>query len=255
MTDDIYASVRSLVRDDRHQEAVALSANRDTKAVTDAQLHLRWAALLEEMGLMDGAVVELNLAIRDDPHEESAYKRLAEIYLDQGNPEKAARCWAALMARKPPGASEYRELGRIWEEAGNYEKALELYREGEEKTGDDGFKGLIRSLDFVKQEEAEDFAVEKADQIVPAQHNLVTFTVLFASREGVHARQWASPTGETGYTPVHEPLTLKVAENHILGNMTLGVYPVRMDNTVHFIAFDLDLPKFVINKTIKSKSL
>jgi hypothetical protein len=69
----------------------------------------------------------------------------------------------------------------------------------------------------------------------------------------VYARQWASPTGETGYTPVQEPLTLKVAENHMLGNYTIGVYPVRLDNTVNFLAFDFDLAKFAVRKAITSQ--
>jgi len=61
------------------------------------------------------------------------------------------------------------------------------------------------------------------------------------------------PHRESGYTPIQEPLTLKVAENHILGNHTVGVYPVRLDNTVNFIAFDLDLAKFAVQRAITSQ--
>jgi hypothetical protein len=82
---------------------------------------------------------------------------------------------------------------------------------------------------------------------------LVTFLSLFSGREGVYARQWVSPTGESGYTPIQEPLTPKVAENHILGNHSVGVYPVRLDNTVNFIAFDLDVAKFALNRAITSQ--
>lgn len=246
---------RELARLGRTEDAASLAKARDTKAINDPSVHLQWADLLEELGLIDEVIVELNLAIRDGPEEVGTYRRLAEIYMDQGNPDRAARCWSALIGRNPGEPSFYKELGKILEESGSYEKALEIYRTGAAKTGDEKFNALIRSMDFVKAEEAGEAPVEKADQILPTQHHLVTFTALFAGREGVYARQWASPTGETGYTPVHEPLTLKVAENHILGNMTVGVYPVRIDNTVNFIAFDLDLPKFVIGKTIRSKEL
>lgn len=91
--------------------------------------------------------------------------------------------------------------------------------------------------------------------MLPQPHHLVTFLSLFGGREGVYARQWVSPTGESGYTPVEEPLTPKVAENHLLGNFTAGVYPVRMDNTVNFIAFDFDLAKFAVKKAITSQRL
>lgn len=245
----------SLLRTGEKDRTMALAQSRDTKSIQDPTLHLGWADVLEELGLIDGAIVELNLAIRDDPENEIPYRRLSEIHLDQGNPAKAARCFSALIARKPSEPIHYRELGRIQEDSGEYEKARETYQTALEKTRDESFRALIRSLDFLKQAEPESVTIEEVDQIVPAQHHLVTFTTLFAGRKGVYARQWARPTGETGYTPVHEAFTLKIAENHILGNMTVGVYPVRLDNTVHFIAFDLDLPKFVINKTISSKSL
>jgi len=254
-TETLYRQIQILFQKDQVEQAVSLAKQRDTKTKNDPALHIRWADLLEQLGLIDDMITELNLAIRDDPDKEETYGRLSEVYLDQGHHDRAARCWWALLKKNPKKAAYYKELGRILEEAGDYEKALKYYKAGYDKTGDETFKTLIQSLDFLASEEHVEEAVETPDQIIPAQHNLVTFTTLFAGREGIYARQWASPTGETGYTPVREPLTLKVAENHILGNLTAGVYPVRLDNTVNFIAFDLDLPKFMVKKTITRESL
>jgi len=64
-----------------------------------------------------------------------------------------------------------------------------------------------------------------------------------------------SSTGESGYTPIHEPFTLGVAKNHLMGNHTIGLYPLRMDNTVCFIAFDIDIAKFFLSKAITNKRL
>jgi hypothetical protein len=72
---------------------------------------------------------------------------------------------------------------------------------------------------------------------------VVRFHHLFSGRENVYARQWAAEGGEGGYTPVREPLTVAAARNHLLGNITVGVYPVRLDNTVTFFAFDIDIRK------------
>jgi len=59
----------------------------------------------------------------------------------------------------------------------------------------------------------------------------------------VYARQWAGEGGQGGYTPVREPLTVAVARNHLLGGITVGAYPVRLDNTVTFFALDIDIRK------------
>jgi len=156
--------------------------------------------------------------------------------------------------RRPGDADAYAGWGEALKEAKEFQKAKEVYEKGLEKTADPRFKALLRELGFLQAPEKPEEDPGRPEQIVPEQHHLVTFTTLFAGREGVYARQWVSPTGESGYTPVEEPLTMKVAENHILGNFTVGTYPVRLDNTVNFVAFDLDLAKFAVRKHITSES-
>ena len=39
---------------------------------------------------------------------------------------------------------------------------------------------------------------------------------------------------------MHQPFTIERAEVHLMGNETLGVYPLLADNTSHFIAADFD---------------
>jgi hypothetical protein len=206
------------------------------------------------MGLVDEAILELNLARRDDPDHLETCARLAELYLDQGLPLQAAHLWSGLAQRRPQDPRAYQELGRVLEEAKDFAKALEVYRQALEKTADPRFQGLIKNLDFLQESGEPPAPPPQTEQLLPQPHHLVAFTTMFAGREGVYARQWVSPTGESGYTPVHEPLTLKVAENHILGNYTIGVYPVRLDHTVNFIAFDLDVAKFALRRAIASQS-
>ncbi len=54
--------------------------------------------------------------------------------------------------------------------------------------------------------------------------------------------------GQGGYTPVHEPLTPAVIRNHLLGNFTAGVYPIRLDGTATFFAVDLDIDKQALRR-------
>jgi len=248
--------VKALLEQGLKDDARALAKSRDTRNLHDANLHRRWADLLEEMGLVEEVVLELNLALRDDPAQEDAIRRLAEIYLDLSQPQKAAHLYSQMASRQPRDPRLYQDWGQALEEAGDYRQALSVYQEAKEKTGDGRFEGLIKNLGFLEEAVQEALATApQAQQLLPQPHQLVVFTSLFAGREGMYARQWVSPNGDTGYTPVNDPLTLKVAENHILGNYTVGVYPVRLDNTVNFLAFDFDLANFALRRALTNRRI
>jgi hypothetical protein len=247
------ALVRDRISEGKIDEAVELSAQRATRDVRDHDVHVAWADALEELGLMDDVILELNLAIRDDPERLEVYRRLGEVFLDQGQPQRAVKVYSALVSKAPSAADHYIGLGEAYKDAKDFEKARETYKDAFEKTGDPRFKGLIRDLGFLDGDQgAPEERTPAVFPVAPTPHQLVTFTALFAGREGVHARQWVSPTGESGYNPVEEPFSPKVAENHILGNYTVGVYPVRLDNTVNFVAFDFDASKFAVRNAISN---
>ncbi len=251
---DSILEVGELLAEGLLDQAIALAKERQTRSIHDHELHVAWADVLEEMGLVDDVILELNLAIRDDPNRLEIYPRLAEIFMDQGQAHRAAKVYSALIEREPQEPKHYEGLAQALKEAKEFDKAREVYRTALEKTGDSRFNALIRDLGFLDAVEERPETESQSVQILePQQHHLVTFVTLFSGREGVYARQWVSPTGESGYTPIQEPLTLKVAENHIIGNYTIGVYPVRLDNTVNFIAFDLDVAKFAVSKAISSQ--
>ncbi|MBW2043171.1 MAG: tetratricopeptide repeat protein [Deltaproteobacteria bacterium] len=235
--------------------AASIAHHRDTRRVCNAELHLAWADLLEELGMIPEAVEELNLAVRDDPDGEAAVHRLSEIYLDQNRPDKAAQLWERLVQRHPENPEYRLKFGRALLEAREYPRAREVLEQAHKETADPRISAHLRELHFLEDEKGSENTPEPTDAhpMAPTQNQLVVFTSLFSGREGVHARQWLSPSGEAGYTPVQEPFTPKVAENHILGNITVGIYPVRLDNTVNFIAFDLDLAKFAVRAAITKK--
>jgi hypothetical protein len=89
-------------------------------------------------------------------------------------------------------------------------------------------------------------ATDEPDDEAPAGEftdgDVVRFVHLFAGRENVHARQWVGAGGETGYAPVREPFTVQVARNHLLGGITVGIYRLRLDDTVTLFARDVDIP-------------
>ncbi len=247
--------VRAAIARGNEDEASLLARGRVTREIVDSSFHLDWSDLLESLGLVDDLIQELNLAIRDDAGNQKAYERLAEIHLDQGQPKKAARVWSELIRLAPDRPAYYVGCGQALEEASEFEKAKEVYDAGKRDTKDPCFDGLIRNLGFLDEPEVPSTASSLPETLLPKPHHLVSFQSLFGGREGVYARQWVSPTGESGYTPVQEALTPKVIENHILGNLTIGIYPIRLDNTVNFVAFDFDMANFAVKKTISNKRL
>jgi hypothetical protein len=257
INDPTLSQVRAALDAGLTDEALNTAKARQTRDTVNPDLHLNWADILEELVLPDDVIFELNLALRDDPDRASTYERLSEVYLDQGQPQRAARVLTRLVEKQPDDPQHYEAQASALKEARQFEKAREVYETALKRTGDSRFNGFIKELSFLEKPEAAHHRVssENLGQIEPARHNLITFTTLFASREGVYARQWVSPTGESGYTPIQEPLTVTVAENHILGNYTIGAYPVRLDNTVNYIAFDFDVAKFAVAKAISSEKL
>jgi hypothetical protein len=255
--DSILSRSRAALDGGLSEEALNIAQSRNTRDIADADLHLEWADILEELVLPDEVIFELNLALRDDPDRVSTYERLSEVYLDQGQPQRAARVLGKLVETHPDASQHYEALGAALKEARQFGKAREVYEAALKRTGDTRFNGFIKELSFLEKPASAYHAAssEHLGQLAPAKHNLITFTTLFASREGVYARQWVSPTGESGYTPIQEPLTVTVAENHLFGNYTVGAYPVRLDNSVNYIAFDFDVAKFAVAKAISSEKL
>jgi len=81
------------------------------------------------------------------------------------------------------------------------------------------------------------------------QQRVDLFQLLFHGREDVFAVRWQKAgTDISGYTPVfvdrektrHKAITRGDIENHLLGNATLGIYPLLKDNASYFITADFD---------------
>lgn len=76
----------------------------------------------------------------------------------------------------------------------------------------------------------------------PSMEDLELFLQLFQGREAVFAKQWV---GGSGYSPVRPERSINADDvlSHIQGKGAYGIYPIKKDNTVKFVCFDVDLPK------------
>ena len=97
-----------------------------------------------------------------------------------------------------------------------------------------------------------------------SEQQVELFKSLFRGRSDIYARHWEK-NGKSGYSPAYEfewvefmahkrrggsmkdfenkklmPLTDEVIRQHLLGQHTVGLYPILPDNTSYFIAADFD---------------
>ncbi len=77
--------------------------------------------------------------------------------------------------------------------------------------------------------------------------------ILFCSRTDLYARLWQQKDGSIGYSPEYlpdgspKPLTDTVVLSHLLGLETIGVYPLRPDNTTNFLVIDFDESTWLVD--------
>lgn len=228
--------------------------NPDSKARLTAALesareergcHSGWGKLCEELGQDGLALTEYQLALRDDPDDDHALARLTVLYRERGEVGRALECAERRFKARAADPAALRELIDLYLESDMQEQAdAAIDRAREAGAPADAVAALIAMVRAARRAAPEVEDDEKvASTLVPSDSDVARFTHLFSGRENVYARQWWNESGEGGYTPVHQPLVFQVARNHLLGSLTVGVYPVRLDNTVTFCALDIDINK------------
>ena len=207
--------------------------------------HARWAKLCEQAGYDNLALTEYELALRDDAEDASALERLTILYRERGRNERALECAERRFKILPADPGALQEVISLYLESDLEEQArAALERASEAGAPADVVASVAAMLRASARAGPGAEEEEKvASTLVPSDSDVARFSHLFSGRENVYARQWWNESGEGGYTPVHQPLVFQVARNHLLGSITVGVYPVRLDNTVTFCAIDIDINK------------
>ena len=233
--------------------------------------HTAWGLLCEQAGLLSLAFTEFQLALRDDRDDDTAALHLAAHYRERGDAERALKLLERLLDRGP-ARQEWLEpyLELLADDGARPRIAVAIDRAQQHGLPADAAARLrARWLPARKTAggprgacapdahesgyappDAHESGYAPPDShesgyapFAPSEADCIRMHTLFAGQEGVYARQWAKPGGETGYSPIHEPLTPAVLRQHFGGQFTVGVYPVRLDGTVTFFAVDLDIDK------------
>lgn len=206
----------------------------DTRDVVDADVHARVAYIAEQVGDLDRAIYEYNLCLRDDADHPVALRRLGRLRLDQGDDLRARRAWERLTVLEPTDAETQHALALLDARAGRLPKP----RPGAEVAP---LTDTLAPPGLGERRPAR--SPEPGDWPQVDDDAALTFVARFCGREGVHARQWSGNDGRHGYSPINEPFSPAVARQHLLGQHTVGVYPMRQNQTVRFLAFDFDAAK------------
>ncbi|MDI9631255.1 MAG: CRISPR-associated primase-polymerase type A1 [Acidobacteriota bacterium] len=214
---------------------------------------LAWAELAERAGEHNLAFREYQRLLAAEPRSVPVLRALAVRYEERGDLEHAVACAERWRRLAPADPAAWRMAVALLVAADTVPRARELVREAGERLSEAARLELARLLPRegpagVRRDEAEESEEEDQTETPgPTDADAVRFCRSFSGREGAYARQWWGEGGEGGYSPVREPFTPAVARRHLLGAITVGVYPVRHDGTVLFLAFDLDIARRAIS--------
>ncbi len=211
--------------------------------------HAAWARFCEDAGQDGLALTEYQLALRDNPDDPEVLERLSVLYREHGQIDKALSCAERRSVLQPAEEAALRDLVDLYLENELHEKAADALARAESAglsaDAAASLTALIRSASRAGEPDEEEEKIASALG-VPTDADVVRFGHLFSGRENIYARQWWDESGQGGYTPVRQPLVFQVLKNHLLGSVTVGVYPIRLDNTVTFFAIDIDINKRAI---------
>ncbi|HBZ54150.1 MAG TPA: hypothetical protein DEO88_01990, partial [Syntrophobacteraceae bacterium] len=206
---------RSLIEagdDDRAREAVVKGRNLPGN---DTAAHRTWGTICEELGMARQARESYERALRLNAGDGEARLRLAVLLAEVGHYEQSLDQLRRLLHHDPA-----------------HQEARRLLAEN------------CRLLGLAGQAEA----LQPAGKPVPSSplryfppsigtRDTETMLRLFAGREiGYAVQEISSATGELSYEHRDVPLTHELVRDHLSGNISLGVYPLRSDNTARYAA-------------------
>lgn len=207
--------------------------------------HLAWADLAEALEQHALAFRAVQLAVRDQPENPAALRRLGILLLERGNSERAALHLEAALKHSPEDLELIETLASLYAEHGQEQALQDLRAETEARGLKIGsWPGQAESWDLPPEQDlTENPPDEPLQDHARLESAAIRFWQAFGGREDMHARQWASRDGRSGYTPIPQPLTPRRIQSHLAGSETLGVYCLRSDGMVNFLALDLDITK------------
>jgi len=220
------------------EKARSIVTNRPEISSDDYQIHYQWGVLCKELGMMGEAKEEFLAALKLNPEHRDTTYNLGLVYFKEDKIQRAIQYLQKTIQIDPGFAPAHYLLGRIYQKWGLHGIAKRSFEWA--CTLDSQMMSLI------EEETEEKEGISKFDPDTFTRKDIERFLELFSGREGVYARQWVNNTGKWGYSPVKDSLTEREVKAHLAGELTLGLYLTRADNTVKLMIIDIDVNKSVM---------
>ena len=199
----------------------------DTKEIVtdDPRIHYEWGILSESLGLESQAMDEFFVALRLKPEDKNVLFSIGRLYLKKKKLSNAIKFLQKTIEYDYSFKEAYILLAKIYQDL--------------------GLKGLERAVKSVISESVEDIeeSTTNSSENSSTINNYSLIIHLFTGREGVYARGWKNPDGRIGYFPNKKSLDENIIKKHLNGEEFVGIYLLRMDNTINFAVIDIDIAK------------
>ena len=213
---------RAYMEEKREESARDVVVRRRHMHCDDPDVHVGWAELCEELGMARQAIECYQKALELDSENLDSLYRLAFLFSEIGYYEKSAHHLKKILRRDSGHAGARKLLRHCYEALGLHGQARVL---SPEKKGP---------------------GVRPAERYFPpsiSEEDTRNFLELFSGREVGYALQAIdSKTGDISYEFENAPLDHGPIRDHILGKITLAVYPLRSDNSIQYTALSVRIP-------------
>ncbi len=201
-----------------------------TEAPPVASIHFQWAELCEELGMANEARESYKTALMHSPDNVNILFRYACFLNDLGYFEDSIHYLRKVLKRDP-----------------DHEFAREMLAEDLRSLG---FEGRAEALKPSKEKNKEPV---RYFPVSTGKKDIEKFLRLFAGREVGYAIQTVNEKdGSLYYQHISEVLSYDSIIKHINGNISIAHYPLRSDNTMKYGIVEVYLPRYVIERNLKS---
>jgi group II intron reverse transcriptase/maturase len=216
------------------------------KGGDDPELRLHMAGLWAEAERREMALFELAGAFDDEDTEERASDLLMKILSEErgtAGAEETERVKIGLIrALSEPTPESVEELSFDLAEMGFYRLARELNRLAGQ------MRGESPPMMETAVPESSRLVASAQVRIEPSQEDLEMMLNLFSGREGVFALEGIDSMGVRSFRRVDRQIQTSDLKEHIQGKKTVGLYLLRLNNTVNFALLDIDVSRKLLFK-------
>ncbi len=203
------------------------------------QMNLYLAELWIRADRREMALIELVSPLHDEETEGKAVELLRKLLSEEKagiTEEMLSRIKEAVIGwQDDMTPSKLEELSFDLAEMGFYRLAREVNRLAER------IKGETRPVIEAALPESSKLVASAQVKVEPSQEELEMMLEIFSGREGVFAVEGIDSMGVRVFRRIDRQIQTSDLKEHIRGGKTVGVYLLRLNNTVSFAAVDVDI--------------